>query len=170
MKILVTGFAVFVIWCFISAWLYNDYLLPALKKPAPVTAIPENQTNEADSLVKLRESMPKNLIIYFEFDRSKFKPDAQTNESISEFKSWLEKYPGSMLSVTGHTDMVGTPEYNMKLGMKRAQAVSEYLESKGIPAGKIVAESKGETMPAAGYITEEGRAKNRRTDISIKMQ
>lgn len=170
MRILITGFVLFVIWCFVSAWLYNDILLPAIRKPVTVQTIPQAQTHEADSLMKLKASMPKNLLIYFEFNGSKFKPDLQTDNSISQFKAWLEKYPQSMLAVTGHTDLVGTAEYNYKLGLKRAQVVGEYLEKQGITPGRMTTDSKGSAEPAADYLTAEGRAKNRRTEISIKMQ
>jgi len=169
MKILITGVVVFVIWCFISAWLYNDHLLPAMKKPVPLQIIPEPQTNEADSLMKLKALMPKDLQIYFGFNDSKFKPDPQTDASIAVFKAWLDKYPGSTLAITGHTDMVGTPEYNYALALKRALVIGKYVESKGINGSRMRTESKGETQPAADYLTQEGRAKNRRTEISIKM-
>jgi outer membrane protein OmpA-like peptidoglycan-associated protein len=170
MRILITGFVFFVIWCFVSAWLYNDKLLPAMRKPVAVQTIPELQTHEADSLMKLKASMPKNLLIYFEFDKTKFKPDPQSDNSVTEFKKWLEKYPQSMLLVTGHTDLVGTAEYNAKLALKRAQVVGKYLEDKGVNSIRMITESKGSTEPAADYLTAEGRAKNRRTEISIKMQ
>ena len=170
MRILVTGFVAFVIWCFISAWLYNDILLPVINKPVPVQVIPEPQSNTADSLARLKASMPATLLIYFEFNDSRFKPDPQYDNSIAAFKAWLGKYPASMVLVTGHSDLVGTPEYNADLGMKRAQVAGKYLESTGIPSDKIILDSKGETEPAADYITAEGRAKNRRTEISIKMQ
>ncbi len=75
--------------------------------------------------MKLKASMPKDLLIYFEFNDAKFKPDPQTDNSIAPFKAWLDKYPASMLSVTGHTDLVGTPDYNRELGMKRARVVTE---------------------------------------------
>jgi outer membrane protein OmpA-like peptidoglycan-associated protein len=169
MRILITGFVAFVIWCIISAWLYNDILLPVIKKPVPVQTIPDSQSIVADSLAKIKASMPANLMIYFEFNDYKFKPGPQTDNSIVPFKSWLEKYPNSMLLVTGHSDLVGTPEYNQELGLKRAEVVARYLESLGVPGGKLMVESKGETEPAADYLTEEGRTKNRRTEISIKM-
>ena len=170
MRIHITGFVLFVIWCFISAWLYNDKILPAMKKPAPVQIIPETATREADSLMKLKASMPEKLLVYFEFNEAKFKPDLQTDNIIIPFKAWIDKYQGSMLHVTGHTDLVGTNDYNYKLGLKRAKIVEEYLENKGINASRMIIESKGETEPAADNLTEEGRAKNRRTVISIKMQ
>jgi outer membrane protein OmpA-like peptidoglycan-associated protein len=120
--------------------------------------------------MKLKASMPENLLIFFEFNESKFKPDPQNDSRIPEFKTWLEKYPQSMLSVTGHTDLVGTAEYNSRLALKRAQVVGTYLENQGVSTSRMVLDSKGSTEPAADYITAEGRAKNRRTEISIKMQ
>jgi outer membrane protein OmpA-like peptidoglycan-associated protein len=169
MRILITGFVVFVIWCFVSAWLYNDHLLPAMKKPVPVPQISEQQTREADSLMKLKASMPKDIMIYFEFNNAKFKPDPQTDNSVTDFKAWLDKYPGSKILVSGNTDLVGTPEFNNELGLKRAQVVGKYINSLGISGEKMLIESQGENNPCAGYITAGERAKNRRTVISIKM-
>jgi len=170
MRILITGFVLFVIWCFFSAWLYNDVLLPVINKPVTVQTIPEPQNPVADSLAKLYASMPKPLMISFDFDKFKLKTDTQTDSYIAEYKTWLGKYPGSILSVTGHTDLVGTPDYNLELALKRAQVVEQYLEKQGIEAGRMQTQSKGETEPAEDYLTPEGRAKNRRTEISIKMQ
>ena len=170
MRILVTGFVAFVIWCFISAWLYNEYLLPAIKKPVPVQAIPENQSGAADTIAEPEVPVPLDLMIYFEFDDFRFKPDPQIDNSVSAIKSWLEKNPSSILPVTGHTDHKGTLDYNHELGLKRAGEVGKYLESKGISGSKIIISSKGETEPAADNATSEGRAKNRRTEISLKKQ
>jgi OmpA-OmpF porin, OOP family len=170
MRILITGFVVFVIWAFFSTWLYNDVLLPVINKPVAVQTTPEPKNPVADSLAKLIASMPKTLSIYFEFDKYKFKSDPQTDSRIAEFKTWLDKYPASMLSVTGHTDLVGTVNYNQALALKRAQVMEKYLEAQGIVAGRMLTESKGKDQPAADYITSEGRAKNRRTEISIKLK
>ena len=170
MRIHIAGFVLFVIWCFISAWLYNDKILPGMKKSAPIQTIPQTLTNEADSLMKLKASMPENLLIYFDFDKSNFKSDLQTDNSIVPFKEWLEKYPGSMLSVTGHTDLVGTIDYNYNLALRRAQIVGKYLENKGVNTSRMIIESKGKTEHVADYRTEKGREKDRRTEILIKMQ
>jgi outer membrane protein OmpA-like peptidoglycan-associated protein len=170
MRIIIIGIALLVIWCFVSAWLFNDKLVPAMKKPLSELIIPETQTNEADSLMKLKASMPVNLLIYFDFDKAKFKTDPQNDSKVVSFKLWLDKYSGSMLTVTGHTDLVGSIDYNYNLGLKRALTVEKYLEDQGVNASRMVVSSKGETEPAADYITQEGRAKNRRTEISLKMQ
>jgi outer membrane protein OmpA-like peptidoglycan-associated protein len=170
MRILITGGVLFVIWAIFSSWLYNDVLLPVIKKPVAVQTIPEPPDPVADSLAKIIASMPKPLMIYFEFDKAKFKSDPQTDSRIAEFKNWLDKYPASILLVNGHTDLVGTPEYNQELGLKRALVLGKYIETQGINASRMQTLSKGETEPAAGYITAEGRAMNRRTEISLKMQ
>lgn len=170
MRILITGFVVFVIWAIFSSWMYNDILLPVINKPVTVQTIPEPPNPVADSLAKIYASMPKTLMISFDFDKSKFKTDPQTDSKIAEFKMWLDKYPTSVLHVTGHTDLVGTPEYNLALALKRAQIIEQYIVAQGISFTRVVTETKGEAEPIAGYITSEDRAKNRRTEISIKLQ
>jgi outer membrane protein OmpA-like peptidoglycan-associated protein len=170
MRILITGFVIFVIWCIISAWLYNDKLLPVINKPVTIPTIPEAKTNEADSLMRLKASLPENLMIYFEFNETKFKTDPNTDSKIAELMSFLDKHSGSMLLVSGNTDLVGTAEFNKALGLRRALTVEKYLEARGINSTRIITESQGEDKPVANYLTEEGRAKNRRTEISIKMQ
>ena len=168
MKILFTGFVAFVIWSFFSTWLFVDILRPSLKKPEAVQIIPETTNHVADSLARIYALMPKDLVIPYGFDKTKFTPDPQLETILPEFKSWLDKYPGSMMLVTGYTDLVGTPEYNQTLGLERAQAVQKYLESKGFPSSRMIVTSRGEEDPVAGYITAEERAKNRRTVIAIK--
>jgi outer membrane protein OmpA-like peptidoglycan-associated protein len=168
MRIFTIGAVVFVIWAFFSTWLFVDVLKPALKKPVPVVAVPETTNNVADSLARIYALMPKDLVIWHDFDKAGLIPEPQMETNLAEFKNWLDKYPESMLLVTGHTDLVGTPEYNKALGLERAQAAQKFLEAKGFPASRMIVSSKGEEEPAAGYITAEARAKNRRTVISIK--
>jgi outer membrane protein OmpA-like peptidoglycan-associated protein len=168
MRILITGSIIFVVWAFFSTWLFVDVLKPAMKKPVPIVAAPDTTDNVADSLAKIYALMPKDLIIWHDFDKARLIPDPQMEASLSEIKGWLDKYPESMLLVTGHTDLVGTPEYNRNLGLERAQAAQKFLESKGFSVSRMVVSSKGEEEPIAGYITADERAKNRRTVISIK--
>ena len=68
-------------------------------------------------------------------------------------------------TATGHTDNIGTAEYNQKLSERRAQAVVDYLASKGVYQGRIKAIGMGLTKPIADNATEEGRAQNRRVTI-----
>ena len=168
MRILTIGAVIFVIWAFFSTWLFVDVLKPALKKPVETVAVPVTTNNVADSLAKIYALMPKDLVIWHDFDKARLIPVPLMETSLAEFKNWLDKYPESILLVTGYTDLVGTPEYNKALGLERAQAAQQFLETKGFPASRMIVSSKGEEEPAAGYITAEARAKNSRTVISIK--
>lgn len=168
MRILITGLTAFVIWGIFSTWLYVDILKPGLKKPVIQAVQPQPANSVADSLAEIYALMPKDLLICFDFNKAKFDADPQIVAGLSEFRSWLDKYPGSKLLITGYTDLVGTPEYNHDLGLKRAEVVQKYLESIGFPASRMIITSKGENDPIADYITPEGRAKNRRTQISIE--
>ena len=67
----------------------------------------------------------------------------------------------------GHTDSVGTDAYNLRLGMRRAEAVKQYLVSQGLEAGRIYSDTKGETQPVATNKTSAGRAENRRVVIEV---
>jgi len=168
MRIILTGSVVFAIWAFFSTWLFVDVLKPALKKPVLEAVVPKPTDNVADSLARIYALMPKDLVIRHDFDKALFRPDAETESRLAEFKSWLDNHPESVLLISGHTDLVGTPEYNQNLGLERAQGAFEFLKGKGFPESRMTIVSKGEQEPAAGYITTEERAKNRRTVISIK--
>jgi outer membrane protein OmpA-like peptidoglycan-associated protein len=168
MRIILTGSVIFVIWAFFSTWLFVDVLKPALKKPVPEIIVPKPTDTVADSLAKVYALMPKDLMIWHDFDKARPITDPQTESRLAEFKSWLDKYPESILQVTGYSDLVGTPEYNKALGLERAKAVQKFLEDKGFTASRMIVSSKGEEDQVAGYITAEERAKNRRTVISIK--
>lgn len=169
MRILITGFVAFAVWCVFSAWMYNDKLLPVLNAPDPVPLISEKSA-AADSLAAIYASMPEKLSIYFEFNKYRLNTDQNTESKVAEFKKWLEKFPGSKLSVSGHTDLIGTETYNYDLALQRAMVVGKYIEGLGISSDRMLVESKGESEPAGDYLTAEGRAKNRRTEITIKMQ
>jgi outer membrane protein OmpA-like peptidoglycan-associated protein len=149
-------------------WLYVDILKPATKKQVVVQPVPENQNREADSLAKLYASMPRDLKFFFDFDKTKMIPDPGIDISIAGFKEWMAKYPATILIVTGHTDFIGKPEYNRKLAIGRAETVKKFLESKGIPPGKMEAGPADKESPPVDQILSSERAQNRRTDVTIK--
>ena len=79
----------------------------------------------------------------------------------------LGKYPNSVVQVLGHTDNVGSDASNQSLSEARAKSVVSYLTSKGVDASRIVAKGYGEKDPIATNDTDEGRAKNRRTEFKV---
>ncbi|OPY90641.1 MAG: Outer membrane porin F precursor [Syntrophaceae bacterium PtaU1.Bin231] len=72
---------------------------------------------------------------------------------------------GASIRIEGHTDSVGDPGYNLKLSLRRAQAVRDYLSKNGIAASRLTAGGKGDTQPVADNKSEAGRKKNRRVDF-----
>jgi OOP family OmpA-OmpF porin len=101
----------------------------------------------------------------FDFDKAVLKPEgkAAIDDAVSKFGNVRI----DSITATGHTDGIGTDAYNDKLGLRRAQAVKDYMVSKGIPADKIQVDSKGKRQPVADNKTKEGRAKNRRVEIEF---
>ena len=77
---------------------------------------------------------------------------------------------GYIIEVQGHTDNIGTDEVNKRLSQKRAEAVKNYLEKKGVPADRLTAVGYGPTMPIADNKTKAGRAKNRRVEFKITFE
>jgi outer membrane protein OmpA-like peptidoglycan-associated protein len=105
--------------------------------------------------------------VLFDFNKASLKPGAR--EKLSKLAGILLAYPGKyQMEIEGHTDAIGTDEYNMKLSEDRAQSVRDYLNSAGIAADKIIAvRGFGKTRPVTTNDTAEGRQMNRRVEIVI---
>ena len=91
--------------------------------------------------------------------------DTNGRASLDEVAAVLQHNPNLHVQIDGHTDSTGTPEYNLGLSDRRAEAARSYLTSAGIDASRVKAKGFGETSPAADNATAEGRAINRRTEI-----
>ncbi len=103
--------------------------------------------------------------IHFEFDKAIIKPESYP--ILDSIARWLLSNPSMIVEIAGHTDNIGSAEYNLKLSQRRAEAVRQYLINKGVPPERIYARGYGETQPIADNSTEEGRAKNRRVELRI---
>ena len=103
--------------------------------------------------------------LLYDFDSDAVKPTARAN--LTELAQSLEKYPGSELLILGHTDSVGTHEYNKKLSVRRADAAAEYLVSQGVTRSRIATGGLGEEEPKQPNATETGRRSNRRVEVAI---
>jgi OOP family OmpA-OmpF porin len=101
----------------------------------------------------------------YDFNKSDLKPEGKA--TLDKIAADLSKIKLEVIIAVGNTDSIGTDAYNMALGQRRAQSVKTYLVAKGIDASRIYTESKGKSNPVASNATEEGRAKNRRTDIEV---
>ena len=105
--------------------------------------------------------------VNFDFDRDELRPDAVA--ILNEAVSILQKYPQLRVEVAGHTDSIGTEEYNQGLSERRARVVYDFLTSNGIDASRLVGPNGfGELRPIDTNDTREGRARNRRTELNVQ--
>lgn len=103
--------------------------------------------------------------VYFETGKATIKKESY--EELDQLAELLTFKPTMEIEIAGHTDDVGSPEDNLKLSQARAKAVKSFLVKKGIEASRIKAVGYGETQPIASNASEEGRQKNRRTEVHI---
>ena len=124
----------------------------------------EASTSNIENINYETKAVFASATIYFEFDRSNL-----TSKSIQTLKSALNALVENSsinISLAGHADERGTREYNLALGQRRAEAVSDYLVLNGIDKGRITVMSYGEERPAAFGQDEMSYAKNRRVEIN----
>jgi outer membrane protein OmpA-like peptidoglycan-associated protein len=103
--------------------------------------------------------------ILFDFNKATLKRDVEF--SLVKIATILGQFPEMNIQVEGHTDNVGTPEYNLDLSLRRATAVRDFMVEQGVAAERMSVEGFGLTRPVADNTTEEGRQKNRRVDLVI---
>ena len=121
---------------------------PPAAPPAPVS---EKVTFAADA--------------YFDFDRSVLKPEAQAK--LADLVDKTKAVNLEVIIAVGHTDSIGGDGYNQKLSIARADAVKNFLTSRGVEKNRVYTEGKGSKQPVADNKTNEGRAKNRRVEVEV---
>ncbi|MFH0844393.1 MAG: peptidoglycan-associated lipoprotein Pal, partial [Pseudomonadota bacterium] len=104
--------------------------------------------------------------IYFEFDKSDLKPEAQAN--LKKKAEWLRANTKFSILIEGNCDERGTNEYNLALGERRASAAKNFLISMGVSKDRISTISYGEEKPADPGQNEKAWAKNRRDEFKVK--
>jgi outer membrane protein OmpA-like peptidoglycan-associated protein len=104
--------------------------------------------------------------IYFDFNQATIKPESRP--ALDDAAKILNDNPTIKVEIQGHTDSVGSADYNLRLSNSRAQAVVNYLvQNYGIAVNRLTARGYGKTIPIADNSTEEGRALNRRVEFVI---
>lgn len=104
--------------------------------------------------------------ILFDFDKATLRRDVEFN--LVKIATILNQFGEMGVLIEGHTDSVGTEEYNLGLSQRRAQAVYEFLISQGVDENRLSWEGYGESRPVADNDTDEGRQQNRRVDLVIQ--
>ncbi len=103
--------------------------------------------------------------IFFDFNKATLQPESYY--SLNKLAEFLKVNSKWIVEIQGHTDSIGTAEFNNKLSLERAQSVVNYLKEKGITESRVHAEGFGALKPVAENNTEEGRRKNRRVAFRI---
>ena len=103
--------------------------------------------------------------ILFDFNSDALKPAARSN--LDNLAANLATFGDSKLVLVGHTDSVGTAQYNQTLSERRSRSVANYLITKGVPSVRVESNGRGEAEPIQPNDTESGRAANRRVEVAV---
>lgn len=122
--------------------------------PKPAAPVARPAPKPAEQKVKLAADT------LFDFDKATLRPEGKAK--LDEIVSQLGKYNVEVILAVGHTDRIGSDAYNQKLSERRADAVKQYLISKGVPANRVYTEGKGEKMPVTGDKCKNMGPENRR--------
>ncbi|MFI8380204.1 OmpA family protein [Leeuwenhoekiella sp. NPDC079379] len=119
------------------------------------------------------ERVDDGIIVNFDensgvyFATAKYDINAASQQTLNGLSKVMKEYPQTNVLVVGHTDSSGAADYNMTLSKNRAQAVTNYLTSQGISAGRFTTQWYGEEQAKYDNNTAEGRSKNRRVTLAI---
>src|SRR5580698_3295602 len=125
--------------------------------------------NQLNSILQTRDSA-RGLIVNMSdvlFDTGSYTLKPGAREKLAKISGILLAHPGLTLQIEGHTDSVGTDEFNQQLSERRADSVRDFLAENGVPASTITARGFGKTQPVATNDTADGRQRNRRVELVV---
>jgi peptidoglycan-associated lipoprotein len=133
--------------------------------PPPPPPPPPAPRDDAAAAELARKRNVVMEMVFFDYDRSDIRQDAAA--TLQTKLPILREETGIRIRVEGHADERGSIEYNLALGLRRAQSVKDYLVSFGIDASRIAVESYGEDRPLDPRSNEQAWARNRRAEFVI---
>jgi outer membrane protein OmpA-like peptidoglycan-associated protein len=125
--------------------------------------------DQLNSVLQTRDSA-RGLIVNMSdvlFDTGKYTLKPGAREKLAKISGIVLAHPGLNLQVEGHTDSVGSEEYNQLLSEQRASSVRDFLVQQGVPDHSVTSRGFGKTQPVASNDTADGRAKNRRVELVV---
>ena len=137
---------------------------PAKPKPAPPPPPPPPPPAKPKPAPKVERTIILDDVL-FDFDRSTVKPEAAA--ILDRLVAFMNENKDKKVSLSGHTDNVGTEAYNQRLSERRVSSVQDYIVKKGVENSRVSGQGFGESKPIADNKTREGRAKNRRVEIKV---
>jgi outer membrane protein OmpA-like peptidoglycan-associated protein len=133
------------------------------------TELRERLRQQLNTILETRETQRGLIVnisdVLFDFNKYTLKPG--TREKLAKVSGILLAYPGLKIQLEGHTDSIGSDEYNMTLSQERADAVRSYLVSQGVAADTVTAVGLGKADPVADNSTPTGRQQNRRVEMVV---
>jgi len=152
----------------------TPWTAPMQPGPVPVTVTVTCPTDNrtASDTVTIQVIRPAAKVytfedVHFDFDRYTLRPEAQ--RILEQAVAAMKEDPSLRLTVEGHTCSIGTAEYNLALGERRANAVRDYLTQNGVAAGRLQTVSYGEEKPKHDNSREETRRLNRRAALVVSL-
>jgi outer membrane protein OmpA-like peptidoglycan-associated protein len=142
--------------------------------PVPVTVVAADPSGasatDAVTIQVVRPTVKEFVFedVHFDFDRYSLRPEA--TRALDEVVRTLQENAGVVIEIEGHTCNIGTAEYNLALGDRRASAVREYLTSRGIATARLSTVSYGEERPKHDNAREETRRLNRRAALVVRIK
>jgi outer membrane protein OmpA-like peptidoglycan-associated protein len=152
----------------------TPWTAPMVEGPVPVTVtVSDGKGASASDVVTIQVVRPavREIVfddVHFDFDRYSLRPEA--TRALDEAVRALQANATLRLEIEGHTCNIGTAEYNLALGERRATAVRDYLASRGIGADRLRTVSYGEERPQFENAREETRRLNRRAALVVRLQ
>ena len=133
-----------------------------------IPALKPNSFFKSSFKVNLQFEPSKTFVLdNVEFDFGKATLRASSYTTLDDLAEYLNRKPNERIEIGGHTDNIGSDEKNMVLSLERAKSIVAYLSAKGIDNNRLVAKGYGAEEPIEENDTEEGRQKNRRTEVKI---
>ena len=152
----------------------TPWTAPMQEGPVPVTVTvtcPTDGKTARDTVnIQVVRPVVKEITfedVHFDFDRYSLRPEAV--RTLDEAVTVLQQNPDVRVEIEGHTCNIGTAEYNLALGERRANAVRDYLTSRGISAERFRTVSYGEERPKYDNAREETRRLNRRAALVVRL-
>lgn len=122
---------------------------------------------ESDAIGRALDATGRAIVygIRFDFDKATIRPDSR--ETLNRLLKAIEARPDAGLVIEGHTDAEGSDAYNLTLSENRARSVVNWLVAHGVSSGRLTAKGFGESLPVADNARPDGRALNRRVEITV---
>ena len=151
----------------------TPWTAPNTEGTVPVTVTvtcPDGKTASDTVNINVIRPAVKQIVfedVHFDFDRYSLRPEA--TRALDEAVTAMQQNPNLRIQIEGHTCNIGTAEYNLALGDRRANSVRDYLTSRGIAATRLGTVSYGEERPKHDNAREETRRLNRRAALVVNL-